>query len=228
MGYDYIPKLKAMLAKANSTTSSEEADSIMQKVRVMMERHGVSLLSINTHLSDDPVGITHPGIHFWHADNWARGLYAAIGRYFGCRVYFIKTSNRTEVLINGRESCRATFTLMAPYLFKSVRRMAEHSYKRGLYPHLSAARRDIANALALRLHTLWKEAEGRVLGPRTAQGFNALVPVEVLDIVEEEAFGKVPKRGGRKTVTRVGVLLAEQISLAEQLGEIKDKERLLQ
>lgn len=230
MPYDYVRKLQAMMAKAESTPSSAEADSILQKVREMMDRHGVSLVDLATHLSDDPVGIMREAAHFWNADNWARGLYGACGRYFGCRVYFTKRGNNTEVIINGRESCRATFLVMGPYLFRAVRRLADHAYKAGVYSHVSHARRDIGKALMQRLDTLWAEAERAALarGPRSARGFNALVPVDILDTVENDAFGEVKATGGkRKGTTRAGHLLAAQINLAEQLGEVIPKERPL-
>lgn len=230
MSYDYVRKLQAMMAKAESTPSSEEADTIMQKVREMMDRHGVSLVDLATHLSDDPVGIMRDAAHFWNADNWARGLYSAAGRYFGCRAYFVKRGNKTEVIINGRESCRATFLVMAPYLFRAVRRLADQAFKAGVYSHVSHARRDIGKALMLRLNGLWLQAEtaAKARGPRSSQGFNALVPTDILDTVEKDAFGEVPMTGGkRKATTRAGRLLAEQINLAEQLGEIIPKERLL-
>jgi hypothetical protein len=94
----------------------------------------------------------------------------------------------------------------------------------------SRAQRDVGNALAYRLGRLAHEVRQSAAGPRTAAGLNALVPVEVMDVVETDYFGKAPpKRGGKKTVTRVGLLLAEHISLAEQIkADMVPKERQLQ
>ncbi len=228
MGYDYIRKLKAMMAKAASTPSSEEADSIMQKVHQMMEQHGVSLLGLNTHLSDDPVGITDPGIHYWHSDNWAKALYSAIGRFYGCKTYYLTQGNKTRVIVNGRESCRATFILMAPYLFKSVRRLADHATKEYRYANIGVAKRDIGKALTHRLWALYFASQ-EAAGPRAQAGHNALVPLDIMDIVERDAFGEIEesRSGKKKEITMTGRILAEQISLAEQLGEIIPKDRLL-
>jgi hypothetical protein len=57
MPYDYVDTIRKLIAKAESTDSSEEADAFMQKVRQLMDRHGVSLVGLATHLSDDPVAV---------------------------------------------------------------------------------------------------------------------------------------------------------------------------
>lgn len=232
MSYDYVDTIRKLIAKAESTTSSEEADAFMQKVRQLMERHGVSLVGLSTHLSDDPVAIGDPDIGYWKSDSWMRALAAAVGRYYGVRVYFYPVSHiRHEVVINGRESCRATYTLMMPYLVRAVKRIAHQATEQGLYASKSRARRDVGNALSQRLNYLAAEARQRAeaAGPRTQTGLNALVPADVLDVVEQDFFGrKPPARGGKNMVSPVGRVLAEEISLAEQVGaEIVPKERFL-
>ena len=229
MPYDYVRKLQAMMAKAASTPSSEEADTIMQMVNEMMRKHGVSLLDLQTHLSDDPVGITDPGLHYWAADKWTRPLFSALSFLYGCRAYYIASGNKTTILLNGRESCRVTFTLMAPYLVKTVKRLADAAHKEGRYETVSKARRDIGSALANRVWGLYHQ-QRVAAGPRSAAGFNALVPTDILDTIEQDAFGRLiddERHGKRKASTRYAKLLAEEISLAAQVGAIVDKDRLL-
>ena len=56
MAHDIVQKIQQMVAKAESTDSAAEAESIMVKVREMLDRHGISLLSVKRHANDyDPV-----------------------------------------------------------------------------------------------------------------------------------------------------------------------------
>jgi len=229
MPYDYAKKLQAMLAKAASTPSAEEADTIMQMVNEMMRKHGISLLDLQTHLSDDPVGIADPELHYWAADKWKRPLLSALSFLYGVRVYYTASGNKTTLLINGRESCRVTFTLMAPYLIKTVQRVAAKAFREGRYSSLSKANRDVGAALANRVWRLYHEQKAAA-GPRAVAGLNALVPVDVIETVEFDAFGgpvEVARNGKRKGTTKYAKLLAEEISLAAQVGEVMTKDRLL-
>jgi hypothetical protein len=225
MAYDIARKLAAMVAKAESTTSTEEADSIMQMVRHMLNRHGLSLLSISTAAMDDPVAVEKDLHSFWQAEGWMGNLTGAAARFFGCRIVFSRSGNKTWVTIAGRESCRAAYQAMMPYLRHQVKRNARIEFQAGRYASQSQAERAIANALTYRLQQLWAENERKTRSPGEARGLMALVPVDTIQAALEAEFGQLrARRASKRRTDRNAINVAAGISLADQVGASERKQ----
>lgn len=227
MGYDIARKVRAMIAKAESTTHAEEADAIMQMVRGMLDRHGISLLSIPSADHDDPVRAQEAG-HAWQSSAWILRVYRAAGAYYGVKVVESRQGNKVTFTIIGRESCRAIFCDMIDYLVSSVRRLAEEAHRKGRYHSNSSACGDIGRALAVRLSNLAREHAAAQRSPQAASGMNALVPVDLLDSVARATFPnmRTMKTAPIKTAS-TGRSLAAGINLNGQVTGQSLKSKIL-
>lgn len=226
MGHDIVKRVQQMVAKAESTDSAAEAESIMIKVRQMLDQHGISLLTVARYAGEyDPVGTTRGVYGFWAADNWMRKLSDAASWYYGVRVVWSKRGNYTEIAVVGRESCRAAYTAMLPYLRGQVNRLANQGWSRGHYPTVSKGRTQIGLALTYRLYALyWARDENAIQDPtgRVTAGINMLVPVD--EVANQLAIDFPNVKSARETKDRVrpseaAIRAAAEISLAEQLKE---------
>lgn len=233
MAWDIVKKITAMVAKAESTPSLAEAEAIMTKVRQMLDQHGVSLLSISEMeaRSADPVGTSRKVYGYWRSDAWMRRLSEAAGWYYGVKVVWSSQGNYTAVAAVGRESCRAAFAVMLPYLRLRVMRMARAGVKEGKYRTESRARSMIGNALSHRMLVLaakQEEAQAEATG-RQASAANALVPVSDLEVELKESFPHLRTLQDRNTVIRISleaVRDAALIDLNAQLSHVDAELRL--
>lgn len=222
MAWDIVKKIKAMVAKAESTSSLEEAETIMVMVHKMLQEHGLTLLSIrHTVDSDDPVEVEKEVFGFWKAENWMRKLSHAVSLYYGVTVVWTAEGNYTHITAVGRESCRAAFVVMLPYLKLRVKRMAADGWRNHRYPSASKAQTQIGLALAHRLYALAAEAKRRPTTPREAAGMNMLVPVDAVKIELERAFpnAREIKTKSRVRINREAVADAASINLNDQLKD---------
>lgn len=222
MAHDIVKRIQQMVAKAESTDSAAEAESIMIKVRELLDRHGVSLLSVQQHANDyDPVATSRDIYGFWAADNWMRKLSDAAACYYGVRVVWSKEGNFTHIAAVGRESCRAAYTAMLPYLRGQINRLANQGWSRGDYPTVSKGRTQIGLALTYRLYALYHAKQAEAAQPtRAAAGMNMLVPVDMVEIQLAEDFPNLKTHKEQKDRVRPStkaIADAASINVADQL-----------
>lgn len=224
MAYDIVDQIQKMVAKAESTDSAAEAETIMNKVRELLERHGVSLLTITERERRDldPVGTSRDVYGFWAADSWVKKLSDAAASYYGVRIVWQKRGNYTQIAAIGRESARAAFTAMMPYLRGQVNRLGQRGWANHDFPSLSKARHQIGIALALRMYAMIRaRTENVAASPKLTDGMNALVPVDLVDLELKEAFPNVPENtrlwAKIKRPDHAAVIAAREVNLSEQL-----------
>lgn len=224
MAYDIVDKIQQLVAKADSTDSAAEAESIMNKVRDLLEKHGISLLTISEkeRRANDPVGTSRDVYGFWAAESWVKKLSDAAAIYYGVRIVWAKRGNYTQIAVIGRESARAAFTAMMPYLRGQVNRLGQRGYVYGDFQSVSKGRYQIGVALALRMYAMIRERNTVVAAsPKLTDGVNMLVPVDELDIELQEAFPDGKKAANLwKNVARpsyAAIMAAGEVNLAEQL-----------
>lgn len=230
MAYDIVRKLRQMVAKAASTPSPEEAETIMSMVRKLLDAHGISLLTITaTAASDDPVEVDRDVGSYWASDGWFRRVSHALGIYYGVKVIWQEGGNKTRIHIVGRESCRVAYSLMLPYLKSAVTRTAKRGWREGRYASYSRARYQIGNALSYRVYALAQEHAEAVTHPGRRGGENMLVPVDEIEMVTETELGFVRnlRNTGRAVkLSSSAIEDAKTISLAEQLRDPEFEKRL--
>jgi hypothetical protein len=229
MGFDIVKKIKAMVAKAESTPSLEEAETIMIMVRRMLDHHGISLLTIqNTVMSDDPVEVDHDVYGYWASDNWMKKLAVAAAEYYGVRIVWVKQGNYTSISVIGRESCRAAYLFMLPYLRLRVMRVAQDGWRHHRYKSASRARTQIGIALSYRLYALADMDRKKVRPANETAGRNMLVPVDEIEATIREAF---PTTRGvtiktRANISRQAIEDAASINLNDQMKDESFQQRI--
>ena len=233
MAWDIVKKITAMVAKAEATSSLEEAETIMTMVRKMLDQHGITLLSISEAeaRSADPVGTSRDVYGFWQSDSWMRRLAEAAAAYYGVRAVYRQEGNYNAIAIVGRESCRAAFTAMLPYLRLRVARLARNGYNNHLYPSNSRAKNMIGNALAHRLLALSaaRYNEEKAATGKVAAGANALVPLDDMEIEMREQFPKARTVNPRNITVRTSKQAIEDaasVDLNTQINAVDMKLRV--
>lgn len=214
-------KIAKLIAKADSTSHPEEAETFMAKAHQLLQEHGMSLLDVGRLGQDDPLGKTDNFYRSNDQDRWRLRAGPILARYYGCRIvwYSDRRGNHSWV-VYGRESARITFQLMwPPYVDRQVMALARQAVKRGVYPTVSKARHQIGYALARRISDLYLKDQK----PVEAIGVNALVPVDLID----EMIGDVNVvKTKRVFYDSEAAELADKISLNRQTAAPKDSLRL--
>jgi hypothetical protein len=213
-------KIRAIIAKADSTSNAFESSTFMEKAQKMMEEHGLSLLDLGSLDSDDPVGVDVDFYQSFKTTPYWETLATHLAYFFGCKLVVSHKSNGNKYhSIAGRESARVTYTLMWPFVMRQIKTMATADYKSGKFAHPKTAYRDLSIALALRLQTmtLAKQASGN-----DTRGINALVPVDLIDLALQERFPNLtPSKTKKVSLDEHAIKRTEGVSLFTQTGASK-------
>lgn len=184
-------KIAKLIEKADSSTHPEEADTFMAKANELMRKHGLNLMELGR-LSEDPVDAQRNAFTTSATYPWMRRVVSALAAYYGCRLVYYKSGNTIVYDVVGRESARITLILMVPFVQRQIQKLAKDAYNKGVYSTRMKAVTAIGNATCLRI---WGMVERDPLPKGT--GVNALVPVDIIAQVLEEAFPRTRK--ARKT-----------------------------
>ena len=182
-------KIAKIIAKADSTTNPEEAETFMSKAHDLMIAHGLDLLDLGR-LSEDPVGVDKDAAEVSASYPWLRLCAGQLAAYYGCRLVTSKSGGTVRLHVIGRQSARVTFLLMLPYVKREVLNLGRIAYNEGHYKSRMLAATRMGNALALRIAGMLPS-----VAKHEGKGVNALVPVDVLESAMADAF---PKLGGAR------------------------------
>ena len=219
-------KIAKILAKADSTTSPEEAETFMSKAHQMMMEHGLSLLDIGKLDSNDPVGTTEQAASYVACENWAKLVGGQLARYYGCEA-MIEQVGRTKYAFGlaGRESARTAFMLMFPFVIKQIRKLAREEVKAGNFKTEARAKTAIGNALGLRINRMVQEQTNE----EPTRGRNELVPVDMNRKALEEHWPCLRQARTRSVRTNAaGHAAARKVSLNRQTGVAPASRRIAQ
>jgi hypothetical protein len=216
-------KIRKIIAKAESTTSSEEAAIFMEKAHRLMEEHSISLLDLGRLDADDPVGID---LYFYESKKstpWRETLAGTLAQYYGCRLVTESTYKNGKVeeiwhSIAGRQSARITYQLMWPFVLKQVMKIANEDYKNGYYNNPPQAYRQTALALAVRINKLNKERQNEAdqSSNKLAQ-VNALVPIDMIEDLIDLYFPNSRTTGAKNvSINSHALQRANEVSLNRQ------------
>ncbi len=174
-------KIAKLIAKAESTTHIEEADTFMAKALEMLEAHGIKLQEMKTINIDDPVTNIKEAGHAYRAEYALTNVAHALARYYGCKsLYHREGRNKIVIEVIGRQSACITFQLMFPYVKKQIHRLAARAVCPNLFETKSKALTSIANGLTERLDRLyWADRDMNLKSD--PKGDSALVPVDLID-----------------------------------------------
>ena len=210
-------KIGKILAKATSTNSDAEADSLMAKVNELLEAHGLTYADIAAANADDPVGQTKGAAEFWASQHHRLALFSALAQLYGARLIYTKLGNKYTVDLVGRESARVTFQLMVPFVLKQISDAAKTLVETQAYTSKDSALRAVSNRTAVKAATMARENEQRDV-QRVQQGGFALVPVDLVEAAMGQFYPRM--RAARASSINMGsaaaAAAASKISLFQQ------------
>ncbi|HVJ71219.1 MAG TPA: DUF2786 domain-containing protein [Sphingomicrobium sp.] len=193
-----IARIKALIAKANSTEHEAEAEAFMAKAASLLEEHQIDASKLDT--SGDPVIVKADAFEQTDSSpSWYKDLYVALGALFGCRAVkqpkIIRTSTGLNrwgyaIELTGRESAIVTTDLMFPWVKSQVLAKGREVAKVTGKPPAKQARL-VGNALVRRIYRLVALERARTVGdgPKTEAARNALVVKDQVDAKFEEHYG---------------------------------------
>lgn len=222
---DMAAKIQKIIDKANSTNSDAEAEMLMAKAHRLLEQHGIDLYELGRLNDDDPVGIDMDAVRMAPAEKWQPRLLHVVALYYGCDTVhsagYTQGACKVEsrMAIAGRQSARVTVEAMWPFIRQQVRNLGRQLAKQtGRGPATEVNR--VANALTTRVHRLYTEQKGKNETSSRAVVTNALVPVDEIQLVKEQAFpgGLTKSKGGTIRTSADARRAAEKVSLYRQTG----------
>lgn len=219
-----IERIKALLAKAKSTTHEAEAEAFASKVKELLEREQLSL----DDLDDAEDEIRYDQCAYEQKESnyaWIKELFGATARFYGCKVAYgwkggpwndqrEDFDNWDTVELIGRDSAIITAQLMHPYLVKAVRKKARELHEQ-MGQSVNGAARSIGAALIRRLRQLAPPFESA----KTEAG-KGLIKLNRMVALEREHWPDLGKasRGATKT-NRLAMDAAAKIGLHRQTGQ---------
>jgi len=224
-------KVRALLAKAASTTNEHEAEAFLAKAHQLMEQHQFDAADLER---DDPVdGERSYRRNSAAAPDWDFMLLGPVARYYGCRAIRCDLVKGYEMGLVGRESARVTATAMHKYLVATVRRLGRE--KAGTMPlwerwqdpecdkplrymNADQTARAIGNALRERISRLAARADAAAKTTHTDAGRNALLTMDTVLAKFEELHPDAQPIKGRMTTNDGARGIAGGIGLNLQAG----------
>lgn len=207
-------KIRAIIAKAKSTTHEAEAETLMAKAMQLMEEHQIDAAALN---AADPLGDIK-GEHKPKSgpSSYREKLNQTLATYYGCKTMWIARANTRALNVYGPESARITYELMSEYVWEQITAAAK-----AMPGDAGQNRRHIVNALRSRVVEMTQQERPQ---PTTEAARNALVKIGT----ELEAY--VAERHPNAQATKARMRwhsdagnVAAGISLSRQTGTTKQQ-----
>lgn len=223
-----IARIKALIAKAESTEHAHEAEAFMAKANQLLQEHQIDLGSLID--SDDPVIVNADGFEQTDSSpSWYKDLYVALGGLYGCKAVksgkLINTPTGKmrwgyAIELTGRESAIVTTQLMFPWVkaqcFAKGRDLAREFP--GETPAWHARR--VGNALVHRIWALVRVEQRRNETTQDAISRNALVTIDQVEQVYNDHYGELGEARSVRTNTNGAAReAANSIGLHRQAGQ---------
>lgn len=224
---DIKAKIRALLAKAESSEHEGEASLFLAKAQELMAKHQLELFELH---NSDPLGWLFPDTRYQAGPMaYKSQVHYAVGEYYGCKavkvgqVFRSMKASASNTFIEGwklefagTESSRVTTELMFPFIWDQVNKQAKWvSKETGM--NVSKAVREVAKALTCRIVKLIRAR--KAVPPPTVGSCFALVAVNQIDGLMAERFGEL-KHSKPKTITLQAAAkrAAEGINLSRQMN----------
>ena len=227
-------KIRALLAKAESTEHEGERELFLDKAQELMAKHQLELYDLG---DEDPLGWLECETRYQAGPMaYKSDLHNAVGYFYGCQVVRSRKVFRTDnkaakfgvvegwvLNFAGCESSRLTVELMFPFIWDQVNKQAKTMAARTMH-NQSKCVREIAKALTCRIFAMIRERKATP-APQFGSCF-ALVVVNQIDALVAARYPNL-KEAKPKTVSlkATAVELAKGINLSRQMNS-KDVLRL--
>lgn len=217
-------KIKALLAKAESTGNEHESELFFAKAYELMDRYQIDL----DDLDDDKMGEEalldrHGGVS--GTAEWDFRLMFAVAEYFGARALQTRKAGRACVTLVGRQSARIVAAQMHAYLVRTVKRLGKENHTKmyeNNHTHLSvsSATRRIGHALRYRIREMCNARDAQAeAATNVVNARNALVALNEVDAYIDNKWPDFIKLKRRSSIVNsVSKQLASGINLNLQAG----------
>lgn len=154
-----LDKVKKLLTLANNSAASEgERENALRMANGLLLKHNLDMADYNLHIQlesrEDYVGATY-------GMNWCCRISNSIAKLFMCKYYVGKKINgtKTEHHFVGKTSNACTAQLMSEYVITSILAECRKRWKHNLAPESRSFSIGAADAIALRVKEMIKEAK---------------------------------------------------------------------
>lgn len=194
-------RIAKLLAKAEKTDNPHERETFMAKVQEMLEAYQIEMHEVRQHAGKekDPLGNNTGDVA--SSDAWIFRVTSASARYFGARIIWEQQDRnnmkRKPYRVFGRESARAVFELMLPYLLSQVKQQGRRMSNE-LGDSVSRRTREVGLAFTARLLEMADKADAH----RAEVTRNALVPLDQSKEIKREIdlfYPSLKKTAGIRT-----------------------------
>lgn len=212
-------KIVKLLAKANGTSSPEEASAFMAGVQNLLTKHQLEMGDV---IKNDPMERTILFVAPKNFRPWHQAIPAIVGKYYGCKVIAVMRKDSTLMTAVGRESTRVVAEVMLPFIVDQLRKAAADYRKATMYSTRKSMD-DICDAFEIRLTRLMRErdkvaADNAATGEHASDG-RALMLLDEAEAAMAEMFPDM-QLGKARTLTATGAAMdaAGKVSLDMQVG----------
>jgi hypothetical protein len=220
-----LSRIKALLAKANSTDNEHEAEAFLAKAQELLQQHQLNASALGDF--DDPILAAQVAFSAAaKSPSWHKNLFIAVGVYYGARVAISTRIERNkngtwqqvkDVELTGKLSSIETAKVMFPWIKAQCNERGR--FLSILYPEMTASQhaRRVGNALNNRIARLIAEAKSD--GPKTEAARNALVLMDQVEARFKDHYGELKEaRQSRSRTNAAAREQAEGIGLHHQAG----------
>ena len=193
----YLERVRALLAKAESTEFDEEAEALTAKAQELMTRHSIDAALLAAHAAGAQAGEQPTGVRIGVVDPYARAkayLLTVIGNASRCRSVWNPDFGFATVF--GFEGDLGSVELLYTSLLLQARRAMEDAGRLGQRARSRSFRNSFLIGFATRIGDRLKEAaDATIAGADHEQG-HGLLPVlqqrsRQVEDLSEEAFGNL-------------------------------------
>jgi hypothetical protein len=191
----YLERIRALLAKAESTEFEEEAESLTAKAQELMTRHAIDAALLSAHTAGRRAGELPTGMRVGVEDPYAQAkafLLAEIGNASRCRTVWSKEFGFATVL--GFEGDLTSVELLYTSLLLQARRAMMRTGDMGKRARSRSFRQSFLAGFAARIGRRLAEAAETAMSDVGDEQGNGFLPVlaersRIVDDLRNEAFG---------------------------------------
>lgn len=193
----YLERVRALLAKAESTEFDEEAEALTAKAQELMTRHSIDAVLLAAHAAGAQAEEQPTGVRIGVADPYARAkayLLTVIGNASRCRSVWSRDFGFATVF--GFEGDLGSVELLYTSLLLQARRAMEDTGRLGQHARSRSFRNSFLIGFATRIGDRLKEAADATIADADHEHGQGLLPVlhqrsRQVEELSEEVFGNL-------------------------------------
>ncbi|MCZ2804478.1 DUF2786 domain-containing protein [Modestobacter sp. VKM Ac-2983] len=196
-----LHRIRSLLAKAESTEFTEEAEALTAKAQSLMARHAIDTAVLAQRGDGSPAGVVARRLHLDDPHTEAKAaVVQAVGTANGVRVVLLPTLG-IATLVGFRDDVDLVELLVTSLLLQAARALADAAHSGGARARSTPFRRGFLYSFAQRLEERLTQARDQATAEARVDYGAELAPVlaarsAAVDRAVEELFPSLRRRGG--------------------------------